>query len=67
MKAAFVNQFRQQLGTEVEVVRHKFNISGLGGSGGGTSGRAMAFCLGRPGSYPGSDFGFFQFSENYKL
>ena len=52
MKAAFVNQFRQQLGTEVEVVRHKFNISGLGGSGGGTSGRAMVFCLGRPGSYP---------------
>ena len=41
MKAAFVNQFRQQLGTEVEVVRHKFNISGLGGSGGGTSGRAI--------------------------
>ena len=29
------------------------------GSGGGTSGRAMAFCLGRPGSNPGSDFGFF--------
>ena len=31
------------------------------GSGGGTSGRAMAFCLGRPGSNPGLDFGFFQF------
>ena len=29
------------------------------GSGGGTSGRAMAFCLGRPGSNPGLDFGFF--------
>ena len=29
------------------------------GSGGGTSGRAMAFCLGRLGSNPGSDFGFF--------
>ena len=29
------------------------------GNGGGTSGRAMAFCLGRPGSNPGSDFGFF--------
>ena len=28
------------------------------GSGGGT--RAMAFCLGRPGSTPGLDFGFFQ-------
>ena len=31
------------------------------GSGGGTSGRVMTFCLGRPGSNPGSDFGFFQF------
>ena len=31
------------------------------GSGGGTSGRAIAFCLGRLGSNPGSDFGFFQF------
>ena len=31
------------------------------GSGGGTSGRAMAFCLGRPGSNPGLDFCFFQF------
>ena len=30
-------------------------------SGGGTSGRAVAFCLGRPGSNPGTDFGFFQF------
>ena len=29
------------------------------GSGGGTSGRAMAFCLGRPGLNPGLDFGFF--------
>ena len=32
-----------------------------GGSGGGTSGRAMAFSLGRLGSNLGSDFGFFQF------
>ena len=31
------------------------------GSGGGTSGRAMAFSLGRPGSNPGTDIGFFQF------
>ena len=31
------------------------------GSGGGTSGRAMAFCLDRPGLNPGLDFGFFQF------
>ena len=31
------------------------------GSGGGTSGRVTAFCLGRPGSSPRSDFGFFQF------
>ena len=31
------------------------------GSGSGTSGGAMAFCLGRPGSNPRSDFGFFQF------
>ena len=30
------------------------------GSGGGTSGRAMSFCLGRPGSNPGMDLGFFQ-------
>ena len=33
----------------------------LSGSGGGTGGRAMAFCLGRLGSNPGLDFGFFQF------
>ena len=26
--------------------------------GGGTSGRAMAFCLGRSGSNPGTDLGF---------
>ena len=26
-----------------------------------TSGRAKAFCLGRPGSNAGLDFGFFQF------
>ena len=32
----------------------------LVGSGGGTSGRAMVFCLGRPGSYPRMDLGFFQ-------
>ena len=31
------------------------------GSGGRTSGRAMSFCLGRPGSNPGMDLGFFQF------
>ena len=31
------------------------------GSGGGTSGGAMAFCLGRPGSNPGTDLGFVQF------
>ena len=31
------------------------------GSGGGTSGRAMVLCLGRPGLYPGTDLGFFQF------
>ena len=30
------------------------------GSGGGTSGRALAFCLDRLGSNPGTDFGFFQ-------
>ena len=30
------------------------------GSGGGTSGRAVAFCLGRPGSNPGTDLGSFQ-------
>ena len=33
------------------------------GSGGGTSGRAMAFCLGRPGSNPRSDFWLFFSSE----
>ena len=31
------------------------------GSGGGTSGRGMAFCLGRPGLNPRMDLGFFQF------
>ena len=31
------------------------------GSGGGTSGRATAFCLGVPGLNPGMDLGFFQF------
>ena len=31
------------------------------GSDGGTSGRVMAFCLGRPGSNPRLVFGFFQF------
>ena len=36
-------------------------VSYIAGSGGGTSGRAVAFCLGRPGSNPRSDFGFFQF------
>ena len=30
------------------------------GIGGGTSGRALAICLGRPGLNPGTDFGFFQ-------
>ena len=33
----------------------------VNGSGGGTSGRAMAFCLGQQGWNPGSDFSFFQF------
>ena len=37
------------------------------GSGGGTSCRAMAFCLGRPGLNPGSDFGFFQFGISVNL
>ena len=38
------------------------------GSGGGTSGRTMAFCLGRLGSNPRSDFGFyFQFRIAVKL
>ena len=36
-------------------------ICSVQGRGGGTSGRAMAFSLGRPGSNPGLDFGFFQF------
>ena len=31
------------------------------GSGGGTRGRAIVFCLGRPGLNPGMDLGFFQF------
>ena len=34
-------------------------LTKVAGSGGGKSGRAMAFCLGRPGLNPGSDFGFF--------
>ena len=37
-----------------------FKITDVAGSGGGTSGRAMAFCPGWLGSNPGSDFGFFQ-------
>ena len=37
------------------------NVQLVVGSGGGTSGRVMAFCLGRLGSNPGTDLGFFQF------
>ena len=37
-----------------------FNYSSVW-CGGGTSGRAMAFCLGRSGSNPGRDFGLFSF------
>ena len=33
----------------------------FGGSGGGTSGRATAFCLGKPSSNPRTVFGSFQF------
>ena len=33
--------------------------NGFRGSGGGASGRAMAFCPSRPGLNPGKDFGFF--------
>ena len=36
-------------------------VTEIKGSGCRTSGRAMAFCLGRPGSNPGTDLGFFQF------
>ena len=39
----------------------------LHGSGGGTSGRAMAFCLAKPGSNPRTDLGFFQFRISVNL
>ena len=38
-----------------------FNLTNNCRSGGGTSGRPMAFCLGRLGSNPAADLGFFQF------
>ena len=38
------------------------------GSVGGTSGRAMAFCLGRPGSNPGTDSRFSVYSnQSFRL
>ena len=37
------------------------------GSGGGTIGRALAFCLGMPGSNPPTDFGFFQVRKAVNL
>ena len=36
-------------------------------SGGGTGGRALALCLGRPGLNPRTDFGFFLFSLVVRL
>ena len=37
------------------------NVQLVVGSGGGTSGRVMAFCMGRRGSNTGTDLGFLQF------
>ena len=34
-------------------------MPGQGGSGGGASGRAMAYCPSKPGSNPGTDLAFF--------
>ena len=39
----------------------KFNNQNTLGSGGDTSGRAMAFCQWRPGSNPGTNLGFLKF------
>ena len=39
----------------------KAGQAGFEGSGGGTSDEPMAFCLGRPGSNPGTDLGLSQF------
>ena len=36
-----------------------FNLKVPNGRGGSASGRAMAFCPSRPGSNPGTNFGFF--------
>ena len=43
----------------ISQTRNILTFSFTQGSGGGTSGRAMAFCLGKLGSNPGSDLGFF--------
>ena len=54
----------EQLTCRMTINRHLrcgAHQNSLQGSGGGTSGRGMAFCLGRPGSNPRVDFGFFQF------
>ena len=45
------------MNTNYFVFHKSINRSG----GGSTSGRAMAFCLGRPGLNPRTDLGFFQF------
>ena len=56
-----------QRGQKCGVVMQPIKKVILLGSGGGTSGRAMAFSLGRPGSNPRSDFGFFQFRTAVNL
>ena len=43
---------------EITIILRVFWCLTFYGSGGGTSGREMAFCLGRPGLNPGWDFGF---------
>ena len=45
----------------LSLVARYFVLDSHKGSGGGTSDKALAFCQGRPGLYPGTDLGFFQF------
>ena len=53
--------FKEVVVFETVFAPKEFLSNSILGSGGGTSCRAMAFCLGRPGSNPGTDYGFIQF------
>ena len=54
LKLFLVYVFAESLNTGIRT-----SEKSLGSGGGSTSGRAMAFCQGRPGSNPGTDLGFF--------